>query len=739
VVSVLVLGVLVSSWQAYRATKARRAETAARLQADEAVQVAERQRDRAERGEQRARENELAARRNLYAAEMNVAFQAWRENNLGLALELLERQRPEPHELDLRGWEWRYLWGLCQGDALYSLGWHSRNEGGVFGLAISPDDRFLAGACISSGAVSMWDLISREAIDTPEADDASGWAAFSPDGKLMAFAPNKQGVKLWHIQQRREAGHFPGEHSSGFGRPALGFSPSSRQLAIGAKDGSVVLWDLTTHTAALTLKGHSQEINSLAFSTDGQGLVTGSGDGTVRAWSLTDGQAITVFTNHTHRVQCVALAPDNTTVASGSWDKTIRIWDLAQRHQVDVLTNHTGWVSSVAFSPDGKILASASADCLIKLWETGSWQEISTLKGSLDEVWGIVFSRDGKTLFSSGKDGNVLAWDGRPRTPAPQVLKPPDDAQAFGLDYPSGIPICRRTNTYNLWDPLTLRKLPEHPYGELARLTNFVHATLRPGGKCAALSTTDGPIWLWDVEQERQIACLEGWPSEMPVLGFSPDGKLLATVAAGKGVKVWNVEQLSEVATLSKSAARLSTFPCFSANGETLAIGNADGTVEVWNLRRKDRVAHWEAHIDSVAGVACMPDGKQLVTVSTDNAARLWDVETQREVRSFGRARNAFYSVAVSPDGQRIAGGTWDQGIKIWSPNTGLELLTLKGTHDWLAPDFPGRWDAVLSLVFLPPDGDTLISGTMHEVRTWRAPSWKEIAAAEKRSEAGIQ
>jgi eukaryotic-like serine/threonine-protein kinase len=739
VVLVLALGVMVSSWQAIRATTARRDEAAARLRADEAARVAERQRRRAEKGEQRARENELAARQNLYAADMNVAFQAWKENNLGLALELLGRQRPGPQEPDLRGWEWRYLWGLCQGDALYTLGWHSKNEGGVFGLAISPDDRLLAGVCIGSGEVGIWDVDSRGTIDAPKADDARGSVAFSPDGKLLAFAPSKQGVKLWDIQQRREIGLFPGEHSVGFGRPAMGFSPSGRQLAVGTKEGPVVLWVLATHTAGRTLKGHLQEINSLAFSTDGLVLVTGGWDGTVRAWSLTNGQGIAVFTNHTHRVQCVALSPDNTTVASGSWDKTIRIWDLLRQRQASVLTNHTGWVSALAFSSDGKTLASASADYLIKLWETRTWREASTLKGSLDEVWGMAFSSDGKTLFSSGKDGKVLVWNGRPRAPATQVLKRPDDAQAFWLDSPSGIPVCRRSATYNLWDPLSLRKLPEHPYGELERLTNDVNATVSPGGKCAAISTTDGPIWLWDVEQERQIARLPGLLSDAAVVGFSPDGKVLARVAPGKCLKVWNLEKLEEVATLPKSVARPSTAPWFAPKGDTVAVGNADGTVEVWDILRKDRVANWKAHRDVVTGVAFMPDGKKLVTVSTDHTARLWNVETQREVWSFGRALNAFYSVAVSPDGKRIAGGTWDQSIKIWNAHTGHELATLKGIHDWLDPNLRGRWDAVSSLVFLPPDGNTLISGTQHEVRIWRAPSWEEIAAAEKRTEGKTQ
>jgi len=127
-----------------------------------------------------------------------------------------------------------------------------------------------------------------------------------------------------------------------------------------------------------------------------------------------------------------------------------------------------------------------------------------------------------------------------------------------------------------------------------------------------------------------------------------------------------------------------------------------------------------------------MPDGKRLVTVGWDSAAKLWEVQTQRELRSFGRTLNSFHSLAVSPDGQRIVAGTWgDLLIKIWNPTTGQEVATLKGANDWVHDPT----DAVNSLTFLGPDGNTLISGTFHEVRLWRAPSRAEIEAAEKRPE----
>ena len=725
----LVLGVVVSLWQAVRATKAGRREAEARLRADQATQVAESEKERAEKEEQKAKENELVARQNLYAADMNLAYQAWQENNLGLALDLLNKHRPAPQAPDLRGWEWRYLWGLCQGNAHYTLGQHSNR---VFGVAISPNNRQLATTAFQC-ELKIWDLDSGRLIETPATNGAGTSVAFSPDGKALAFVSLGQPpvVRLWDVQEHREITRFPAEWPKGsaeFGAPALGFSPSGRQLAIGGKGGPIVLWDLATHTAALILRGHFDDIGCVAFSTDGKTLVTGSGDSTIRIWDLARQCQVAVLTNHTAGVQCVALSPDGKTVASGSWDTTIRIWDLGRQCQVAVLTNHTRWVAALAFSPDGKTLASASADCLIKLWDTRNWREISALKGSQDEVCGIAFSRDGKTLFSGTKDGKVLVWEAEPHAPRAQALRRPDDAKEFWLSSGGGIPWCRHSNhRFNLWEPVTLCKLAEHPEPGSGLWTDVVWTAVSPGGQRLALATGQGPLYLWSVEQERQIACLAGWTSDRSIVGFSPDGKLLVAVAAGKGLKLWNLEKLEEVATLTNSEAAPYVLG-FATNSQAVAVGNCDGTVEVWDLLRKERVANWAAHKGFVHGVAFLPDGKRLVTVSDDSTAALWEVETQHKIRSFGRTLNAFQCVALSPDGQRIAAGTsFDLLIKIWDSSTGQEVATLKGADDWVHDPA----DAVNNLTFLRPDGNTLISGTPHEVRLWRAPSWAEIEAAE--------
>ena len=55
-------------------------------------------------------------------------------------------------------------------------------------------------------------------------------------------------------------------------------------MASGCLDGTVKLWDVATGQLAITLKGHTGAVMSMAFSPDGHRLVSVATDGVVRKW-----------------------------------------------------------------------------------------------------------------------------------------------------------------------------------------------------------------------------------------------------------------------------------------------------------------------------------------------------------------------------------------------------------------------------------------------------------------------
>ena len=105
----------------------------------------------AEEQRQRAERQERVARLNAYAADMKAAQVALQQNNLGLALDLLDRHRPKSGEEDLRGVEWRYLWQTARGDEIYT--WRHPNK--TVGARFSPEDRWVVSGCFD-GFLRSW-------------------------------------------------------------------------------------------------------------------------------------------------------------------------------------------------------------------------------------------------------------------------------------------------------------------------------------------------------------------------------------------------------------------------------------------------------------------------------------------------------------------------------------------------------------------------------------------------------
>jgi eukaryotic-like serine/threonine-protein kinase len=144
----LLLGIVVSTWQATVAMRARRvAETArvAETQQRVAAQAAQKQAD-AER---------QRAERELYAANMNLAQQAWRENNVERVRQLLSDTASYPD----RGFEWFYL----QRQAHQALKTFYGHTASIYSMALSPDQRKIVTAS-GDGTARVWDLATGEEL-----------------------------------------------------------------------------------------------------------------------------------------------------------------------------------------------------------------------------------------------------------------------------------------------------------------------------------------------------------------------------------------------------------------------------------------------------------------------------------------------------------------------------------------------------------------------------------------------
>jgi len=116
----------------------------------------------------------------------------------------------------------------------------------------------------------------------------------------------------------------------------------------------------------------------------------------------------------------------------------------------------------------------------------------------------------------------------------------------------------------------------------------------------------------------------------------------------------------------------------FSQSGELLASGGWEGNVIIWRLPGGAQLYRWQAHQDSVNGVAFTDNDRRVITAGYDGWLAEWDLG--------GTALRRFMTpapitcMAASTHGDRLITGHDDGSVRVWRMQD-LSLLDERRTH----------------------------------------------------------
>ena len=758
IVTVLIAGVIASSWQALIANKALKEAEAARTTAEASERRARAAENTQAALRRQADEQTLAARKTAYSSEIRLAAQALNRSNLGEAQRLLSNQEPAPGQTDLRGWEWRYLWGQTRPDQS-ELIYPGPNPWAPNTLSFSPDSVWLARG--DDGGVSVMDLRSHALVWFQA---AITHPVFFNQGAKLSFVDENRGSTNFHIKAidlitRKQSTLASFTNSHGYRTMRfMGLAPRVWWHALSPDDR--ILTSITEHNPDARSPRSARQISAWSVSEGRQlwaldcedvesdlgRLQCLSSDGTLLALALPGGrlQVVELATGKVRfnrklskeLVTAVAFSPDSRHVLTGSGysDPDIHVWDALTGASVSRLTGHMAWVSDLRFSSDGRTLISSSADQTIRLWRWPDTQPERIIRGHRDEVHEIFPSPDGASLVSRSKDGAILRWDlsKPPRTRGYITLSGSlaQDRRRLAFPENGGSIVGVETNGgIATWSTLDGRELSRLLVGD----TNTVYGSVSPDGRMAYSWSPSSGYRFWKVATAEEVQPFIS-KHGLHQISLNRDWKILAMRHTQLATNRYDYHyEVWDLKTRSLMEAFQSDFQGFS-RASPLSL-SATNLLCYWRpsgleLRRLDHPGDSKTKAEIGLGLEGLqlrdidisPDGKHAASVYDEGVVAFWKVEGNELLKQFRGFMLGAFTIAYSPDGNRVAAGSSHrEAVKLWDSDSHQELLNLEGEG------------SIIGAVRFSQDGRHLLAVNDDGLaQLWTAPSMDEISSQTK-------
>ena len=236
--------------------------------------------------------------------------------------------------------------------------------------------------------------------------------SINPSGKWIAFGSkylNQLFVWEWKSESYiyKQQGHMNDIN-------IIAYSPEGGQLASGAEDGRIKIFDISSSNCLITFMDHTAKVTGLQYALNKSNvLVSSSLDGTIRAYDLIKYKNFRIMTTPKQtQLICCSIDYSGEIVAAGSLDTyNIFVWSLKTGDLIDVLNGHTAPVSCLAFSHINDILISGSWDNTVKMWELYTKKGISETYEHNSKITAVALSPNDKEVAVSTLNGELYTWD----------------------------------------------------------------------------------------------------------------------------------------------------------------------------------------------------------------------------------------------------------------------------------------------------------------------------------------
>ncbi len=289
-------------------------------------------------------------------------------------------------------------------------------SGGGTAMAWSPSN--LLATYAKEGSLLLWDMPRGELVSTlqsPLEPTTVRCLAWSPDGQSLACGcEGEVCLVLWRRDARAFSARIPVSKSAG-GFPgatlALAWVPGGSYLALGDRDGTILIWDAQKAEPVTKLEGHTSAVTSVSCSFDGRLLASMCRSGSIRLWRTDTWEEVARIEVPVTSGPSSGLrfSPTKHVLAAlGGGSSRVQLWELDMdalfRTQPPSTTVHE--VSAkVVLVGEGR----AGKSCLAQRLTQNRYEELESTHGM--RFWSLSAGSQGADGTSEKVRSEIILWD----------------------------------------------------------------------------------------------------------------------------------------------------------------------------------------------------------------------------------------------------------------------------------------------------------------------------------------